>query len=105
MSALLPPAARRPLPASGVGGWLREGVARRHGCRRNWARMSPQQQQPPETHNQPTDWCRRCDRSIKGSDTPQPADDGVTLFNPGAVRTTRYRYRGAAIPSPWQSAT
>jgi hypothetical protein len=25
----------------------------------------------------------------------------VTLFNPGAVRTTRYRYRGAAIPSPW----
>jgi len=34
-----------------------------------------------------------------------PADDGVTLFNPGAVRTTRYRYRGAAIPSPWQSKT
>jgi RNA-directed DNA polymerase len=34
-----------------------------------------------------------------------PAEDEVTLFNPGAVRTTRYRYRGAAIPSPWQSAT
>ena len=33
-----------------------------------------------------------------------PAEDGVTLFNPDAVRTTRYRYRGAAIPSPWQSA-
>jgi RNA-directed DNA polymerase len=34
-----------------------------------------------------------------------PADDAVTLFNPGAVRTTRYRYRGAAIPSPWQSGS
>jgi RNA-directed DNA polymerase len=30
-----------------------------------------------------------------------PADGKVTLFNPGKVRTTRYRYRGAAIPSPW----
>jgi len=25
----------------------------------------------------------------------------VTLFNPGKVRTTRYRYRDAAIPPPW----
>jgi len=30
-----------------------------------------------------------------------PADGRVTLFNPGQVRTTRYRYRGTAIPSPW----
>ena len=34
-----------------------------------------------------------------------PEEDGVTLFNPGAVGTTRYRYRGAAIPTPWQSQT
>jgi RNA-directed DNA polymerase len=34
-----------------------------------------------------------------------PAEGEVTLFNPAAVRTTRYRYRGAAIPSPWMSAT
>jgi RNA-directed DNA polymerase len=34
-----------------------------------------------------------------------PADGDVTLFNPGAVRTTRYRYRGAQIPSPWPSTT
>jgi RNA-directed DNA polymerase len=34
-----------------------------------------------------------------------PAEDEVALFNPAAVRTTRYRYRGAAIPSPWISAT
>jgi RNA-directed DNA polymerase len=32
-----------------------------------------------------------------------PTDGDVILFNPGAVRTTRYRYRGAKIPSPWPS--
>jgi RNA-directed DNA polymerase len=26
------------------------------------------------------------------------------LFDPGRVRTTRYRYRGAAIPTPWPTA-
>ncbi|WP_019873228.1 group II intron reverse transcriptase/maturase [Sporichthya polymorpha] len=26
------------------------------------------------------------------------------LFNPATVRTTRYRYRGAAIPTPWTAA-
>jgi RNA-directed DNA polymerase len=30
-----------------------------------------------------------------------PADGDVVMFNPGAVRTTRYRYRGNKIPSPW----
>jgi len=34
-----------------------------------------------------------------------PAEPKIRLFNPGAVTTTRYRYRGAAIPSPWTSAT
>jgi len=34
-----------------------------------------------------------------------PAAETIRLFNPGAVTTTRYRYRGAAIPSPWASAT
>ena len=34
-----------------------------------------------------------------------PAAEKIRLFNPGAVATTRYRYRGAAIPSPWPSAT
>jgi len=32
-----------------------------------------------------------------------PADGDVILFNPGGVRTTRYRYRGTKIPSPWPS--
>lgn len=30
-----------------------------------------------------------------------PTDGEVELFNPAAVRTIRYRYRGADIPSPW----
>jgi RNA-directed DNA polymerase len=33
-----------------------------------------------------------------------PTEDAVTLFNTAAVRTSRYRYRGTAIPSPWPSA-
>jgi RNA-directed DNA polymerase len=32
-----------------------------------------------------------------------PAEGKVNLFDPGAVRTTRYRYRGTKIPSPWPS--
>ena len=27
--------------------------------------------------------------------------DGITLYNPATVAITRYRYRGAKIPSPW----
>jgi hypothetical protein len=30
-----------------------------------------------------------------------PASADRELFNPATVRTTRYRYRGRAIPSPW----
>ena len=33
-----------------------------------------------------------------------PTDGKVELFNPAAVRTVRYRYRGADIPSPWLDA-
>ncbi|MDZ5447826.1 group II intron reverse transcriptase/maturase [Micromonospora sp. 4G57] len=33
-----------------------------------------------------------------------PSDGDVVLFNPTRTRTTRYRYRGAAIPTPWASA-
>jgi RNA-directed DNA polymerase len=34
-----------------------------------------------------------------------PADGNVVLFDPASVSTTRYRYRGAKIPSPWPSVT
>jgi RNA-directed DNA polymerase len=30
-----------------------------------------------------------------------PASEARKLFNPAKVATTRYRYRGAAIPVPW----
>jgi RNA-directed DNA polymerase len=30
-----------------------------------------------------------------------PTTSDVDLFNPAKMRTTRYRYRGAAIPTPW----
>jgi RNA-directed DNA polymerase len=41
-------------------------------------------------------WLRR--RYLPGW---RPTDGDVTLFNPTAVPITRYRYRGAQIPSPW----
>jgi RNA-directed DNA polymerase len=33
-----------------------------------------------------------------------PTTPEIGLFNPDEVRTTRYRYRGTAIPSPWPAA-
>ena len=58
-------------------------------------------------------WLRRKHRGITWKELRRrfcvnglgwPADGDVIMFNPGAVRTTRYRYRGAKIPSPWPSA-
>jgi len=34
-----------------------------------------------------------------------PEQDGVRLFTPTTVAITRYRFRGAAIPSPWVTTT
>lgn len=34
-----------------------------------------------------------------------PTDGEVTLFDPARVAITRYRFRGAAIPSPWETGT
>ncbi len=56
-----------------VVGWLR----RRHR-KRNWS------------------WLRRTYLTDRW-----PAHDGVELFNPVALGTSRYRYRGARIPLPW----
>jgi RNA-directed DNA polymerase len=30
-----------------------------------------------------------------------PVTPEIALFNPAAMGTTRYRYRGTAIPAPW----
>jgi len=32
----------------------------------------------------------------------RPTDGEVTLFRPAKVATTRYRYRGAKITTPWE---
>jgi len=34
----------------------------------------------------------------------RPAHGNAVLFNPAAVHTERYRYRGQKIPRPWPSA-
>src|SRR4249920_764386 len=33
-----------------------------------------------------------------------PATTEITLFNPDTMHTTRYRYRGTAIPAPWPAS-
>ena len=51
-----------------------EGVARRHGRRRNPARMTPRSSLRTPTNpalHSPQRWVEKADRSIKGSDTPQ----------------------------------
>ena len=51
-----------------------EGVARRHGRRRNPARMTPRSSLRTPTNpalHIPQRWVEKADRSIKGSDTPQ----------------------------------
>ncbi|MBK3585377.1 hypothetical protein JHN49_17200 [Streptomyces sp. MBT57] len=54
-------------------------------------------------------WIRRKHRRITSKDLRRrycnggwwPTTEDITLFDPAKVRTTRYRYRGAVIPSPW----
>ena len=54
-------------------------------------------------------WLRRKHRRIAWKELRRrycggkwwPASDERALFNPAKVRTTRYRYRGTVIPSPW----
>ena len=56
-------------------------------------------------------WVRRKHRRITWKELRRrycnggwwPADGETVLFNPTAAGTTRYRYRGTAIPSPWPS--
>ena len=51
-----------------------EGVARRHGRRRNPARTTPRSQlrTPTNPPRRPAQrWVEKCGRSIKGSETPQ----------------------------------
>jgi hypothetical protein len=68
-----------------------EGVARRHGRRRNPARMTPRSSLRPPTNqlrHSPQRWVEKCGRSIKGSETPQP-DRGPRQHLPAADRHLR----------------
>ncbi len=57
-------------------------------------------------------WLRRKHRRITWKDLRRrycgggwwPADGEIRLFDPAKVGTTRYRYRGTAVPSPWPLA-
>jgi RNA-directed DNA polymerase len=49
-----------------------------------------------------TGWRRICRRWLPGW---RPTEGSITLFDPGTVAIRRYRYRGAAIPSPWAATT
>jgi hypothetical protein len=63
----------RLLPASGVGGGLREVVARRHGRRRNPARTTPRSSLRTPTNQlrrNPQRWLRKVGRSDANSETP-----------------------------------
>ncbi|WP_413803114.1 group II intron reverse transcriptase/maturase [Streptomyces iranensis] len=54
-------------------------------------------------------WIRRKHRRINWKELRRrycdgrwwPTSEEITLFDPAKVRTTRYRYRGTVIPSPW----
>ena len=56
-------------------------------------------------------WLRRKHRRTSWKDLRRrycddgwwPASDERSLFNPAKVSTTRYRYRGTAIPTPWSA--
>ncbi|MGQ4363570.1 group II intron reverse transcriptase/maturase [Streptomyces sp. SAS_272] len=64
------------------------------------------------TWSQVMKWLRRKHLRINRKDLRRlycgggwwPAGEERTLFDPGKVRTTRYRYRGTVIPSPWPTA-
>jgi len=52
--------------------------------------------------HQHTGWRSICRRWLPGW---RPTEGNITLFDPGMIAIRRYRYRGAAIPSPWAEGT
>jgi RNA-directed DNA polymerase len=58
-------------------------------------------------------WIRRKHRKITWKELRRrycggrwwPADSNTALFDPGKMRTIRYRYRGTKIPTPWTAIT
>jgi RNA-directed DNA polymerase len=52
--------------------------------------------------HQRTGWRSICRRWLPGW---RPTEGKVALYDPGTIKIVRYRYRGAAIPSPWAATT
>ena len=88
--------ASRPLLLLRDGGSLREGIARRHGRRWNWARTTPRTTPTNTAHKHPQAWCEKVGRSIKGSDTPQSASNAA----PTPQRSSTPAIKTAASKSP-----
>jgi len=46
-------------------------------------------------------------KQLRGRYLPRgwPEQDGAVLLKPATVAVTRYRYRGAAITTPWATTT
>ena len=78
--------ASRPLLLLRDGGSLREGVARRHGRRRNWARTTPRTTPTNTAHKQPQRWVEKVRRSITNSETPQKIAHGTRFVLTRAAR-------------------
>src|ERR1035437_2103505 len=66
----------RPLVLQRDGACLPEGVARRDGCRRNWARTKPRTTITNRPHHNPERLVEKVGRSITNSETPHPPADG-----------------------------
>ena len=80
-------------------GALLRGAARRHGRRRNPARMTPRSSLRTPTNpalHSPQHWVEKADRSIKGSDTPQLATRGKPSHH-GRTARRSCRHRVQAL--------
>ncbi len=49
-------------------------------------------------------WKKLLRRAFKGPGKWGISAGGITLFDPTTIPSTRYRYRGAKIPTPWSAA-
>ena len=86
-----------------------EGVARRHGRRRNPARMTPRSSLRTPTNpalHSPQRWVEKADRSIKGSDTPHDVEhltERASAFE--RFHNAQHRYSATGGFAPDETAT
>jgi retron-type reverse transcriptase len=88
-----------------VKAFLKPGILTEGGAVRDTITGTPQGGITPGYALAAGKYPKRTWRSLIGRYLPRwrPTDGEVTLFNPANVATTRYRYRGAKIATPWQA--